>query len=187
MENNLSVVLPLLREYRITATVFAITGLLGRPNPWMTSGARARMLTAEEVGRLAAAGVEVGAHTVNHRDLSISDAEEWARETAASRSRLQEISGQPVDVFAYPYNRTGPTATAAVRAAGFTGAVAGPGGPWTPLAMPRAMITGVDGLPSFLGKLAGVYVPAFASRPGRSLRWISRRSKVALRALRTPP
>ena len=35
MDNNVSVLLPLLREYGVPATVYVTTGLIGRPNPWL--------------------------------------------------------------------------------------------------------------------------------------------------------
>ena len=73
MDNNHSVLLPILREYGIPATVYVTTGIIGRPNPWLAPGAGARMMTEPELADLVAAGVELGAHTVTHPDLSLLD------------------------------------------------------------------------------------------------------------------
>ncbi len=185
MENTLSVLAPILREYGLPATVFVVSGLLGQPNPWMDPRARARMLTADELVELHGAGVEIGAHTVTHPDLSVLPAEACLREVQGSRDTLQDAIAAPVTSFAYPFFAHGPAAVAAVQAAGFGVAVAGAErGPWRPLALPRAMITGVDGPAAFVAKLAGAYDPAFHSRPGRLARALTRGARTYARSRR---
>ncbi len=175
MENNVSVLAPILREYGIPATVYVVSGLVGRPNPWMDPRARARMLTAAELRELAGSGVEIGAHTVTHPDLATLDAPACRREVQGSRDTLRDLTGAPVTTFAYPFFRYGPAAVAAVREAGFSAAVTGGGrGGWAPLTLGRAMITGVDGIPAFLAKLAGVYEPVYGSRAGAAVRTLTR-------------
>ena len=185
MHDNLTVVLPLLREYGIPATVYVATGLSGRPNPWIDPRAGMRMLTRDEVVELADGGVEIGAHTVSHPDLATLDADRCHREVADGKHDLEALLGRPVRSFAYPYFRSGGHAVAAVRAAGFDSAVVGARrGPWSPLEVPRAMVTGVDGVPSVLAKAAGCYEPLFASRAGAAARRLTRRPRLALRAVR---
>jgi peptidoglycan/xylan/chitin deacetylase (PgdA/CDA1 family) len=69
------------------------------------AGARVRtdlMMTTEQVRALHAAGMEIGAHTVTHPILA-EVADQRARdEMEASRARLEEITGAPVRLFAYP-------------------------------------------------------------------------------------
>ena len=185
MENNLSVLAPILREYALPATVFVVSGLLGQPNPWMDPRARARMLTADELRELAAGGVEIGAHTVTHPDLSALGEEACRREVQGSRDTLQDVTGEPVATFAYPFFGHGPAAVGAVRAAGFSAAVTGPGHQsWKPLTLPRAMITGVDGLTAVVAKLAGVYEPVHRSAPSAAVRALTRRPRQRLRRRR---
>jgi len=184
MENNLSVVAPMLREHGVPATVYVATGLMGEANPWIDPAAGARMMTPDEVVELDGAGWEIGAHTVTHADLSQRSAAECEAEVTGSRDALQALLGHPVETFAYPYFRYGPEALAAVRAAGFRAAVTGGGrGAWSPFELERAMITGRDGLPSFLAKLAGVYEPLHGSRTGERLRAITRAPRQGIRAL----
>jgi peptidoglycan/xylan/chitin deacetylase (PgdA/CDA1 family) len=129
--------------------------------------------------------VEIGAHTVTHPDLSLLDAEACRREVRDSRDTLRDVTGASVTSFAYPFCGFGPAAQAAVREAGFHVAVTGEGrGSWERFAMDRAMITGVDGLPAFLAKAAGLYVPVYGSSAGTVARAVSRRPRRLLRALR---
>lgn len=65
------------------------------------------MMSSRQVRSLAEAGMEVGAHTINHpilRSLSVDDAR---REIDGSRAELERITGRPVKAFAYPNGRPG--------------------------------------------------------------------------------
>ena len=67
-----------------------------------------RILTADELGALAAGGlVEVGAHTITHPPLSRLSADERRKEIAGSKAFLEEVLGRPVTSFAYPYGDVG--------------------------------------------------------------------------------
>ena len=183
MDNNHSVLLPLLREYGVPATVYVTTGLMGRPNPWLDPRAGSRMMTADELRELAAAGVEIGAHTVTHPDLSQADLETCLREMGESKATLEELLGTPVTSFAYPFFFHGPAAVEAARRLGFRAALSGRGhGGRDPLTFDRTLITGKDGVPSFLLKVAGAYEPLFASRPGRAVRALTRGLRTRLRS-----
>ena len=171
MRDNHAVVLPLLQEYGIPATVYVVSGIIGKPNPWMSPGAGERMMTAEELRELAAAGIELGAHTVTHPDLSELDRDACLREMVESREEIERLTGAEVSTFAYPFCTYGPAALEAAREAGFRAAVTCWGrGSWAPLEMKRQMITGADGMPSFLLKLAEAYQPLFESAPSRLFR-----------------
>jgi peptidoglycan/xylan/chitin deacetylase (PgdA/CDA1 family) len=176
MDDNHAVVLPLLIELGLTATVYVTTGLIGKPNPWMAPGAGARMMDERELRELAAAGFEIGAHSVTHPDLSQRDYESCLREMTESRRALERIVDARVQTFAYPFCRYGPAAIAAVRSAGFTAAVTCQGrGSWDRYELKRSLITGKDGLPIFLLKLTDYYQPLFDSGPSRLVRASTRR------------
>jgi peptidoglycan/xylan/chitin deacetylase (PgdA/CDA1 family) len=176
MDDNHAVVLPLLTELGLTATVYVTTGLIGKPNPWMAPSAGARMMDEQELRELAAAGFEIGAHSVTHPDLSQLDYESCLHEMSESRRTLEHIVATPVQTFAYPFCRYGPAALAAVRGAGFTAAVTCQGrGSWDRYELKRSLITGKDGLPIFLLKLTDAYQPLFDSGPSRLVRAATRR------------
>ncbi|MRR49783.1 MAG: hypothetical protein EG825_02535 [Rhodocyclaceae bacterium] len=87
-----------------------------------------RPLSTEELQRLARSPVvTLGAHSVTHPVLSsLSDAD-LEREIVDSRSRLEEMSGCPVTVFAYPYGGKADFSTTAAqlcRSAGYEKAAA---------------------------------------------------------------
>jgi peptidoglycan/xylan/chitin deacetylase (PgdA/CDA1 family) len=175
MDDNHAVVLPLLTELGLPATVYVTTGLIGKPNPWLAPGAGARMMGEQELRELAAAGFEIGAHSVTHPDLSQLDYEGCLREMTESRRTLERVVGVPVQTFAYPFCRYGPAAVAAARASGFTAAVTCQGlGSWDPYELKRSLITGKDGLPIFLLKLTDAYQPLFDSGPSRLVRAATR-------------
>lgn len=161
MEDNHHVVLPILREYGIPATIYVVTGLIGQPNPYL---AGARMMTVEELREVAAHGVEIGAHTVSHPDLSTLGYQACLDEMTASRDRLAAVLGRRVETFAYPFCRYGPEAVAAARDAGFALAVTCERGRWTPYELRRSMVSSRDGLGRLAMKLAGVYEPVFTHR-----------------------
>jgi peptidoglycan/xylan/chitin deacetylase (PgdA/CDA1 family) len=58
-------------------------------------------MNVEQIQTLAAAGWEVGSHSMSHSDLTQTDFS--AREIVDSRTRLEKELGLPVDTFAYPF------------------------------------------------------------------------------------
>ncbi len=175
MQDNHAVLLPLLREYGVPATVYVTTGLIGRPNPWLEGE---RMMTEEELEELAAAGFELGAHTVTHPDLSLMHRDACLREMRDSAERLRKITGREPRTFAYPFCRYGPDTMAAAREAGFLAAVTGEGrGGWGPYEMQRAIVTGRDGMAAFVLKVTDAYYPLLESLPGRLLRVLMGRTR----------
>jgi peptidoglycan/xylan/chitin deacetylase (PgdA/CDA1 family) len=154
------------------------TGLIGRPNPWMAPESGARMMTVDELRELAAAGFEIGAHTVSHPDLSRLGFDECLREMRESRDELERTLGIEVRTFAYPSCHYGRAAVEAARAAGFTSAVTCQGlGSWKHYELRRSLVSGKDGTASFLVKLTGLYEPLSASPPGRLARAATRASR----------
>lgn len=106
---------PLLQRYHYPATVFVSTGLVGRPG----------YLTWDQIRELARAGIEIGAHTVNHPDLRGLDDAQLQSEIAGSREVLAARLGHTPEFFAYPYGALNPRVVNAVRRAGFRAAVTG--------------------------------------------------------------
>ena len=114
MDDNHSVLLPILRDRHVPATVYVATGLIGKPNPWMAPGSGARMMNESELRELAAAGVEIGAHSVTHPDLSRLDYAACLREITESREGTR--TGCPECPCAPSPTRSAATARLAPRA-----------------------------------------------------------------------
>ena len=65
------------------------------------------MMTTAQVRELCAGGMEVGAHTVTHPILAQVDRDRAASEIRESKNRLEQITGKPVALFAYPNGKPG--------------------------------------------------------------------------------
>jgi len=76
--------------------------------------------------------MEIGGHTVNHPILALLSEKEARAEIGDGKRRLEEITGGPVTLFAYPNGKPGqdygPRDVDLVRQAGFTAAVSTMGG-----------------------------------------------------------
>jgi peptidoglycan/xylan/chitin deacetylase (PgdA/CDA1 family) len=85
---------------------------------WDGSGTpRVRPMVADEVQQLARLpGVTIGAHTVNHLALP-DNAQSILVEINDCQVELRRITGQPVELFAYPYGAVDRETAAAVRRA----------------------------------------------------------------------
>ena len=112
-----------------------------------------RPLRPHEVFQLAAGGlVEVGSHTLTHPVLSGLPEATQRYEIERSKAQLEEMVGQPVGSFAYPYGTRSDYTTqtvVAVRAAGFdracsnfAGTVRRGSDPWQ---LPRFLVRDYDG------------------------------------------
>jgi len=60
------------------------------------------MMTSEQVKQFDRAGMTIGAHTVNHPIIAKLSHEDAEREIASSKRELEEITGHPIELFAYP-------------------------------------------------------------------------------------
>jgi peptidoglycan/xylan/chitin deacetylase (PgdA/CDA1 family) len=96
---------PVLRKYRMTATVFLTVGDTENRGPQdrlPTLGGR-RMLSWGEIIEMKDAGIDFGAHTVTHPDLTAIDAARMEYEIRGSKEIIENNLGEPVLSFAYPY------------------------------------------------------------------------------------
>src|SRR5262245_61038035 len=169
-----------LLDIGVPATVFVVSGWLGQPHP---SASWTRILTADELRELRAAGIEIGAHTVTHPDLSALPYEQAREELAESKRRLEEVLGEPVEVAAYPYGLATEETARACRDAGFRAACVTTGrGDWgDPHLLPRQDMENGATLFSLRLKRDGHYEPLMRFLPARAARRIVRRARAALR------
>jgi peptidoglycan/xylan/chitin deacetylase (PgdA/CDA1 family) len=176
LANLQTIALPLMQELGVTATVYVPSGLIGKPYPWAQPEAGLQIMGEDGVRAMADAGIEIGAHTVSHPDLSRCSYDESMREMTESREALEQLTGGPVTTFAYPFARYSAAAERAAKDAGFAAAVS-----YSMLssgdsvyALPRELVTGRHGIPSMALKASGSYDRLFYSPPGRALRWAAR-------------
>jgi len=132
---------PVLRRLRFPATVFLPTGYCGKSNGWPSQPAwvdREALVDWKQVIDLVGDGFTIGAHGINHTDLTTLSREEVERELAGSKTQIEERAACPVEFFAYPYGRWSPMVRAVVRA-NFRGACATAAGVVEPDADPFAL------------------------------------------------
>ena len=127
--------IPLLLQYRIPFTYFVSTNhvLRGEPFPHdVAAGKPLPVNTLAQLRQLAAAGVEIGAHTRGHVDLGAQlSAEELFDEIVGSKRELQVAVGCDVRYFAFPYGQHKNMSASAIRIAfqaGFAGVCSAYGG-----------------------------------------------------------
>jgi peptidoglycan/xylan/chitin deacetylase (PgdA/CDA1 family) len=85
-------------------------------------------MTASQLKEMADAGFEIGAHTLNHKDLTMLSLEDTKREISESRVYLQNLTGQPVLTFAYPYGKNNTNIKKWAKESGFRYSVVISGG-----------------------------------------------------------
>jgi len=133
--DNLQDAIPLLLKYRIPFTYFVSTDHVLRGEQFPHDAKAGRPLpvnTISQLRELAAAGVEIGAHTRSHANLgSITSIEQLKNEVVGSKQELEDELGLPINYFAFPYGLHENLSTAAFRiaySAGFAGVCSAYGG-----------------------------------------------------------
>lgn len=105
------------------ASWFIVSGSVGMPPAWPADGRPAgRLLNTDELRQLKAAGMEIGSHTVSHARLPTLDAAALQAELRESKRALEDVLGQSVHSFAYPYGQWDDRSEAAVKEAGYAAA-----------------------------------------------------------------
>jgi len=143
---------PVLKADGFVGISFVVSGFLGRTS----------YMTAAQVQHVAALGMVIGDHTVNHVDLAAMSPALARTEILACQATLQQLIGKPVLDFAYPYGDYNGTVAGIVQAAGFMDAATMNAGTFQTypgrFLLHRTRIGGGDSVWSFAGK-AGISGP----------------------------
>ena len=155
---------PVLRERKLPAAVFVITGLVeGKVElpRYRNRPGRAEPLTWEMLREMAGGGIVIGSHTLTHRELTGLSPGEAREEIEASAVRIGEKTGARPEWFSYPRGKFGRETVSLVRAAGYRGAVTvRPGSNYSArglYVLKRTEISGDDTPREFALKLDGAY------------------------------
>lgn len=137
---------PILQRYGFQATVFLVSGWMRGTSS--ADGPHAPLLTVAQMRELGQHGVEFGAHGRTHIALAGLPSDQLRAEVAGSREELEQMLGQPITTFAYPYGIYDARARQAVAEAGCVLAAAVFNGSDDPLALFRWEMGGpADWLP----------------------------------------
>lgn len=95
-EDNYTYAFPILKKYNIKATIFVISGSIGKP----------KYLTAKQIKEMSDSGlVNIESHTESHIDLSSCTEEKIDSEFSSSNQTLESITDKKVKTVAYPYGK----------------------------------------------------------------------------------
>ena len=103
--NNHDAAMPALLDHGFTATCYVVSQLLGKSNVW-DHGIGIEPAPLMDAGHIQAwtqAGLEIGAHTRHHVNLVEGEDAAMQDEIQHSRLDLEDVLGQKVDQFCYPF------------------------------------------------------------------------------------
>jgi len=91
---------PELERLRIPATAFVVSDFLGQR---LESDPTERLMTAEELRRLASDLIAIGSHTARHTRMSAVDPNQGHDELQRSRRMLEQILERDITLFCFPF------------------------------------------------------------------------------------
>jgi peptidoglycan/xylan/chitin deacetylase (PgdA/CDA1 family) len=146
-EDAFSTALPILQRFGMRGTFYIVNTFVGQPG----------YMTWEQLAAMRDAGMEIGAHTVSHLNLTTLDQATIAAEVGNSKAELDRQLGIKVTSLCYPAGFYDATVEALTQAAGYTNATTTR---WDNdysdiLALPRRRVAGGTALDAFVGLVTG--------------------------------
>jgi peptidoglycan/xylan/chitin deacetylase (PgdA/CDA1 family) len=125
-EDFLTAALPILQQYHFTATLYISTAFINSTSRWMRYERETTrpMLTREQVVKVNASHIECGAHSHSHPQLDVLPRNVAWEEILHSKRVLEDLLGQEVFSFAYPFGYYTAQVRQLVQEAGFSSACA---------------------------------------------------------------
>ncbi len=105
-ENLYQYAMPVLAAYHFSATVFLVTDHCGKSNNWPGQAARIPwlpLLRWSQICEMADLGIQFGAHTKTHPNLTRLSDMAAREEIIGSQKAIEDHVQQRVNAFAYPY------------------------------------------------------------------------------------
>lgn len=117
-EDTFTNAFPIMKKYGFTGVLYV---------PYDYIGANG-YLTVDQIKEMAAAGWEIGSHTLSHpMNFLFLDPPQLRSEIVDSRKKLENLLGLPVLTFAYPFGDAGNSAVDYVKFAGYIAAMGATG------------------------------------------------------------
>jgi peptidoglycan/xylan/chitin deacetylase (PgdA/CDA1 family) len=150
--------MPVLAEVGFTATNYFVARQTDGANVWdLEKGIpRSPLMSLREVREWAAAGHEVGSHTLDHVHLPELSPDQARQQILQSKQALEQAVGMEVAAFCYPYGDESNAVRQWVREAGYSNATTTERGLARPdddlFGLPRVTVSGSVGIVRFLRK-----------------------------------
>lgn len=175
-ENFYEYAFPVLQKHGFPAMVYLISDMLGQPSSWFAQEGRATppLMSAARVRQLRREGIDFGSHSATHVKLAEQSSERIREEVSRSKAVLEDVLGEPVQHFCYPYGSHDMRAVEAVAEAGYRCATTCVRAPATvaddPLTLPRKAVSWGDNLVGLFWRLHMKNTPKSVPirRPGAS-------------------
>jgi peptidoglycan/xylan/chitin deacetylase (PgdA/CDA1 family) len=149
-QDNLTVALPLLEKYELPMTLFATAEFIGKES--YLSAAELRELADHPL-------ITIGSHGFTHSHFSRMTVDEAEHELTASKKFLENITGNEVDLFAYPYGDCSAATEKIVESCGYKAAWSVWNGTNSRFSKWRIPLGRYDNLVRFIVKASPVYFP----------------------------
>ncbi|CAN5920378.1 hypothetical protein BH24BAC1_BH24BAC1_24710 [soil metagenome] len=105
-----TVALPELQKYGFKGVFFIMTVTMGKPG----------YMSKAQIKELADAGHVIGSHTYDHQNVKKYQGQDWVTQIEKPSKQLEEILGQPIKYFAYPFGLWNKEAIPELQKRGFT-------------------------------------------------------------------
>ncbi|MDR0588026.1 MAG: polysaccharide deacetylase family protein [Burkholderiales bacterium] len=113
---------PIMKEHRFPVTMFLVADLIGKTTSWITDipeSDHAPLMDLATLRALKKEGVSFGSHTLNHVKLSECSFETARTEIFDSKKKLEDLLGDAVPDFCYPFGKYNQQAKDLVIKAGY--------------------------------------------------------------------
>ena len=138
---------PILKKYRINATVFMISDATSHND----------YLTEEQIKEMSLSGIDVQSHSVHHPHMDELSSEKQYKELKDSKEYIEKLTGKEVEYFAFPFGRYNNETIQMLKTLGYKMAFRAGGG-WGSVhnshyEVCRVYIGGFDSLETFINKV----------------------------------
>jgi peptidoglycan/xylan/chitin deacetylase (PgdA/CDA1 family) len=106
-KNNLINAAPILKKFKFSATCYLVSGSIGTSNSWdIEKGITQKpLMTKNDINSWIRQGMDIGAHTKTHSDLTSISFKKAVFEIAECKSELEEKFKVPINDFCYPFGK----------------------------------------------------------------------------------
>lgn len=119
-----TITLPILQKFDIPATIYPVSGDLGRVASWpKVINSDLRILSEANLKKVYESGIDIGGHTVNHIKLADTSLNEAYREIIFCKKHLENVINKPLYSFSFPHGSYNNEIAQLVMSLGFECAV----------------------------------------------------------------